>query len=225
MSKKNSLSLFFIFAFCLTFLLGSWQYQRLNWKNDLINNIEKSINSPFLFDRNKIYPELTNIIFPNTFSILNKPIFIQSKTHNGNVGFHLYFPVYIDARLITVINAGWVRDIDKKNSYKLFNLINKNKNLSIYLRNFYKKKPYFTPLNNLKKNEWYYPGVDDLETYFAGDIGLDQYFVLAERSINKYFVNPKTLLRNSHMQYLLTWYLLSLTSLVMLIVSRKSKNG
>ncbi len=59
MSKKNSLSLFFIFAFCLTFLLGTWQYQRLNWKNNLINNIEKSVNKPFSFDEIEIYPELT----------------------------------------------------------------------------------------------------------------------------------------------------------------------
>ena len=221
MSKKNSLSFFFIFAFCLTFLLGTWQYQRLNWKNDLINNIEKSINKPFSFDEIEIYPELTSVILSDNYNISNKPIFIQSKTYNGNVGFHLYFPVYKEGSLMTVINAGWTKSDDQINIDKIFSRIDKKKNLNIYLRNFYKKKPYFTPLNNLKKNEWYYPAINDLEVYFLDKIKLDQYFVIAETSINDYFVNPKTLLRNSHLQYLLTWYLLSLTSLIMLIVSRR----
>jgi len=225
LSKKNSLSLFFIFAFCLTFLLGTWQYQRLNWKNNLINNIEKSVNKPFSFDEIEIYPELTSVILLDNYNISNKPIFIQSKTYNGNVGFHLYFPVYKDSSLMTVINAGWTKSDDQINIDKIFNRIDKKKNLNIYLRNFYKKKPYFTPLNNLKKNEWYYPAISDLEVYFLDKIKLDQYFVIAETSINNYFVNPKTLLRNSHLQYLLTWYLLSLTSLIMLVVSRRKKNG
>ena len=221
MSKKNLLSFFFIFAFCLTFLLGTWQYQRLNWKNDLINNIEKSINKPFSFNEIEIYPELTSVILSDNYYIFNKPIFIQSKTYNGNVGFHLYFPVYKDGSLMTVINAGWTKSDDQINIDKIFSRIDKKKNLNIYLRNFYKKKPYFTPLNNLKKNEWYYPAINDLEVYFLDKIKLDQYFVIAETSINNYFVNPITLLRNSHLQYLLTWYLLSLTSLIMLIVSRR----
>ncbi|MDA1284163.1 MAG: hypothetical protein O3C61_04480 [Proteobacteria bacterium] len=225
MSKKNSLSFVFVFAFCLTFLLGTWQYQRLNWKNDLINNIEKSINEPFSFDEMEIYPELTSVILSDSYKIFNNPIFIQSKTYNGDVGLHLYFPVYKNNNLMTVINAGWTKSDDQINIDKIFNRINKEKNLNIYLRNFYKKKPYFTPLNNLKKNEWYYPGISDLEVYFLDKIKLDQYFVIAEASINHYFVNPKTLLRNSHLQYLLTWYLLSLTSLIMLIISRRKKNG
>ncbi len=225
MSKKNSLSIFFIFAFCLTFILGTWQYKRLSWKNDLVNNIQQSANNPLSFDENIIYPELTGVILPSNFNILNNPIFVGPKTYQGNVGFHLYFPIFRNDDFMTVLNAGWIKNKNQKNIDKIFNDISNTKFNNIYLRDFYKEKPYFTPENNITKNEWFYPGQLDLEVYFSKKIQLGQYFILADISINKYFVNPMTLLRNSHLQYLLTWYLLSLTSLVMLIVNRRNKNG
>ena len=224
MNKKNSLSIFFVFACCLTFLLGTWQYQRLIWKNDLINNVEQSINNPSIFDESIIYPELTGVISSNNFSIQNNPIFVGSKTYQGKNGFHLYFPVFKNTDLITVLNAGWISSTDKENINDIYNQILNTKTYKIYLRNYFIKKPYFTPENNVSKNEWFYPGRPDLENFYQKKIQLDQYFVLAEVSINKYFVNPMNLLRNSHLQYLLTWYLLSFTSLVMLVINRRYKN-
>lgn len=225
MSKKNSLSIFFIFAFCLTFVLGTWQYKRLNWKNDLISNVHQSTNDPSFFNENIIYPELTGVILPSNFYIINNPIFVGSKTYQGNNGLHLYFPIFRNDDFITVLNAGWIKSKDQKNIDQIFDKILNKKSNKIYLRDFYVEKPYFTPENNTDKNEWFYPGQFDLEVYFSKKIQLDQYFVLADVSINKYFVDPLTLLRNSHLQYLLTWYLLSFTSLVMLIVNRRNKNG
>ncbi len=206
-------------------MLGTWQYQRLNWKNNLIKNIEQSVNNPFSFNTNIIYPELTSIILPDSYRTQNNPIFIGYKTYKGNNGFHLYFPIFKDNDFITVLNAGWIKNKDKKNTSNIFNKISNKKYYRAYIRNFYKEKPYFTPQNNLNKNEWFYPDHLDLENYYSKKIQLDQYFVLAEVSVNKYFVNPMTLMRNSHLQYLLTWYLLSLTSLVMLILCRRKKNG
>ena len=188
MNKKNSLSIFFVFACCLTFLLGTWQYQRLIWKNDLINNVEQSINNPSIFDENIMYPELTGVISPNSFSIQNNPIFVGSKTHQGKNGFHLYFPVFKNTDLITVLNVGWISSTDKENINDIYNQILNTKTYKIYLRNYFNKKPYFTPENNVSKNEWFYPGRPDLENFYQKKIQLDQYFVLAEVSINKYFV-------------------------------------
>ena len=170
MNKKNSLSIFFVFACCLTFLLGTWQYHRLIWKNDLINNVEQSINNPSIFDENIMYPELTGVISPNSFSIQNNPIFVGSKTHQGKNGFHLYFPVFKNTDLITVLNAGWISNTEKKNVDNIYNEIFNTKTYKIYLRNYFNKKPYFTPENNLSKNEWFYPGRPDLENFYQKKI-------------------------------------------------------
>ena len=47
--NKSSLTFVFIGISILTFILGSWQLYRLNWKNDLMDNIRNSILNPTLF--------------------------------------------------------------------------------------------------------------------------------------------------------------------------------
>ena len=47
--NKSSLTFVFISISILTFILGSWQLFRLNWKNDLMDNINNSIINPDLF--------------------------------------------------------------------------------------------------------------------------------------------------------------------------------
>ena len=53
--NKSSLTFVFISISILTFILGSWQLFRLNWKNDLMDNINNSIINPDLFSNNNNY--------------------------------------------------------------------------------------------------------------------------------------------------------------------------
>ena len=46
MKHKFLFSLFVIFFICIFIALGSWQLIRLNWKNNLILEIEKSLKKP-----------------------------------------------------------------------------------------------------------------------------------------------------------------------------------
>ena len=50
------------------------------------------------------------------------------------------------------------------------------------------------------------------------------YFVLLDERVNKFIHNPLVFLRNNHLNYSITWFLLSLSSLTMLLIIRK-KNG
>ena len=70
--RHKSITLMFLFIATLTFTLGVWQLYRLNWKTDLIKNIDSSIENPKYFNENKNYEELTSVLLDNKFYIAYK---------------------------------------------------------------------------------------------------------------------------------------------------------
>ena len=91
--NKSSLTFVFIGISILTFILGSWQLYRLNWKNDLMDNIRNSILNPTLFSDDLNYNNLVSVKLDDNYTILNKPIYLESKTFKGKPGYHLILPV------------------------------------------------------------------------------------------------------------------------------------
>ena len=91
--KLRSLTFVFLFISFVTFILGVWQLYRLNWKNDLMENINNSINAPKNFDNNEKYEELITVSLNNEFNFIENPIFLESKTQQGKVGYHAVLPL------------------------------------------------------------------------------------------------------------------------------------
>ena len=114
--KHKSITLVFLFITTLTFTLGVWQLYRLNWKNDLIENIESTIENPEFFEEKKIYNELTSVILNDRFNLINNPIFIESKIFQNKVGYHVLVPILFEDEAFSVLNLGWVPD-KNKNKY------------------------------------------------------------------------------------------------------------
>lgn len=123
--RLRSITYLFLFISLMTFILGVWQLYRLDWKNDLIDNINNSINSPKIFDRNEEYEELITISLNNDFDLIDKPIFLESKTQQGKVGYHAVLPLTYKNNFYSIINLGWVSD---KNPEYIKNIIGKIKN-------------------------------------------------------------------------------------------------
>ena len=61
MKNRSSLTFVFIGISILTCILGSWQLYRLNWKNDLMDNIRNSILNPSLFSGDLNYSNLVSV--------------------------------------------------------------------------------------------------------------------------------------------------------------------
>ena len=109
--KLRSLTFIFLFISFVTFILGVWQLYRLNWKNDLIENINNSINTPKNFDNNEKYEELITVSLNNEFNFIENPIFLESKTQQGKVGYHAVLPLMYNDNFYSVINLGWISDL------------------------------------------------------------------------------------------------------------------
>ena len=219
--NKSSLTFVFISISILTFILGSWQLFRLNWKNDLMDNINNSIINPDLFSNDNKYNNLVSVKLDKNYTILDKPIFIESKTFKGKPGYHLILPLKYNNEIYSVINFGWFKDKDfdqVKNIIKKYLAVN---NAKVYIREFNSDKPFFTPENNLLNNTWYSVNKDDFNQFYKYEFPSKYYFVLLDDRITKYSFNPLVFLRNNHLNYSITWFLLSLSSIIMLLVIRK----
>ena len=92
--------------------LGSWQIIRLNWKNNLIFEIESSLKNPPV--------ELTNTNVENFLKIktsglidLDKQIYLYSLNDTGTPGFEVINPILIND-INYLINRGWIPFEKKK---------------------------------------------------------------------------------------------------------------
>ena len=221
--KHKSITLMFLFITTLTFTLGVWQLYRLNWKNDLIENIESTIENPEFFEEKKIYHELTSVILNNRFNLINNPIFIESKIFQNKVGYHVVVPILIEDIVFSVLNLGWVPDKNINNVNNLIKLFNELDNVRAYIRDFNSNKPLFVPENDIIKNVWFDINKIDMQLFFEEEFNSQYYFVLLDPQI-KFDNNPSSNLMNNHLNYAITWFLLSLSSVAMLIIIRR-KNG
>ena len=219
--NKSSLTFVFIGISILTFILGSWQLFRLNWKNDLMDNISNSIINPDLFSNDNNYDNLVSVKLDKNYSIVDKPIFIESKTFKGKPGYHLILPLKYNNEIYSVINFGWFLD---KDSNQVKNVVKRYLNLNnpkVFIRDFNSEKPFFTPKNDLLNNIWYSVNKNDLNQFYQYKFPSKYYFVLLDDRITKYSFNPLVFLRNNHLNYSITWFLLSLSSIIMLLIIRK----
>ena len=222
--KLKSLTFVFLFISFLTFILGVWQLYRLNWKNDLIENINNSINAPNNFNNNEKYEELITVSLNNDYDFIDNPIFLESKTQLGKVGYHAVLPLTYNDDFYSVINLGWVSDKDPK---KIKNILEKIKNQDsfyVYTRHLMDNKQFFVPENQLDDNIWFSILKSDLERHYKSNFNSRYYFVLFDPRI-KPDINPLAFLRNNHLNYSITWFLLSLSSVIMLLIIRRKSDG
>ena len=126
--------------------LGSWQIIRLNWKNNLISEIESSLKNPPV--------ELTNSNVENYLKIktsglidLDKQIYLYALKDEGTPGFEVINPILIND-INYLINRGWIPP-EKKNS-KEINLFEGNDIIgTLKLQG---RKNIFKPDNDIKEN-------------------------------------------------------------------------
>ena len=218
--KLRSLTFVFLFISFVTFILGVWQLYRLNWKNDLIENINNSINAPKIFDSYEKYEELITISLNNEFELIGNPIFLESKTQQGKVGYHAVLPLTYKDNFYSVINLGWLSDKDPEYINNILEVIKSQDSFYAYTRYLSDKKQIFVPENQPNDNIWFSILKSDLEKYYNSNFNSRYYFVLFDPRI-KPDINPLAFLKNNHLNYSITWFLLSLSSAIMILIIRR----
>ncbi len=214
MKHKFLFSVFTIF-FILVFVgLGTWQIIRLNWKNNLILEIENSLKNPpvELSQSNK---ENFLKIKASGFIDFEKQIYLYNLDDSGTPGFEVINPITIGDEDY-LINRGWI-PFEKKGTEEI-DLINQ-KNIVGTLK-LQGRKNIFKPDNDLKENYWFSLNREDI-LEFTGK-NFSEYIIYLDG--NYQFPKPKKItanISNNHQKYALTWFSLALSILLIYLYFRK----
>ena len=112
--KKTSFTIFVLFSIVLFCSLGTWQIHRLQWKVDLISEINNGLNSEPIFYSNTNIKNYQKVKFSGIFDF-EKQIFLYSLNNKGKPGYDIITPLKINSNEILLINRGWIQKDQKNN--------------------------------------------------------------------------------------------------------------
>ena len=211
---KKTFTLVSIIISLICFSLSIWQVKRLEWKKNLISNIEKAYNSDSI-NINVLSGDLRNFKFKNVYLegifINEKSMFLGPRVNKDQVGYHLITPFLFNDNRYILVNRGWLKKIikikEQKKEYLIKGILKESDIKNI-----------FTPKNNMEENLWFYISTKQMSE-FSGIKLVDNIFadlIESNPSDKLTIINssiPKIV--NNHLQYAVTWAILGLLFLVM----------
>ena len=215
--KKPFLFSIFVFTFITLFCaLGTWQIHRLQWKQDLINQINEGLNStPLKYSKN-IKNNYQRVILQGKYDFKNQ-IFLYSLNEKGQPGFDIITPFETTEEEYVLINRGWINK-EMKNNSKI-NLVNKKKIVGLLKK--IEKKNIFKPDNDIKKNIWFFIDLNKIQE-ITGRNFINSIVFLEDKTIN--LPSPKKItieVPNNHLKYAITWYSISISILFYFLYFRR----
>ena len=193
--------------------LGTWQVQRLEWKNDLIASFEQRSSAPPiefpLADEVTAELEFRRLRLVGRFDH-SRETFMTGRTYEGNAGFHIVTPFTLRDGRIVLVNRGWVSETYRDPEKRPFTLVEGEVTLDAILR-FPGKKGYFVPENEAGNGFWF----TLVPAQIVAHLGLSSQAVtsvyaatIRTGDVVKLPIAARTKLnlRNSHLSYAVTWY-------------------
>lgn len=205
-------------AFALLIALGTWQVQRLHWKNALEAQIAERIEAqPLPLAEMEVRYRATGdvdywpVTLSGTFQHDGERHFFA--TWEGQSGFYVYTPLRLDDGRYVLVNRGFVPYDLKDASTRPAGQVEGAVTVTGLARNPLTEKPgSLVPDNDLAKNVFYWKDRDAM----AATAGLPQgavvlpFFVDADKAANPggLPVGGVTMIDmpNNHLQYAVTWY-------------------
>ena len=214
MKNKFLFSVFVYFIILVLLSLGSWQLYRLNWKLNLLSEIDSSLrNDPVEFSK----VDKKNYLRIKTSGIVdfNKQIYLYNLNESGKPGFEVINPIIINNENY-LINRGWI-PFDKKDKPEI-NLINE-RNIIGTLKLQHKAST-FKPENDINKNYWFTLNREDIFKYTGKKFSDYIIYLNGDYKLPK----PKVItanISNNHKKYAITWFSMAISILLIYLYFRK----
>ncbi len=220
-------------AVMVALALGSWQVQRLAWKNALIAERQAQREAPALarlpgdFDPAK--HEFRRVAVQGRFRH-DKELYLAARSMNGNAGYHVLTPLELtDGQEHILVNRGWVPLARKEPETRAPGQAEGIASVAGYLRRPV-ERGWFVPDNLPQRNFWFTIDIGAMAT--AKDIsGLKPYVLEADAAPNRggFPIGGVTRfeLSNEHLQYAITWYAMAVIGVAVYVLyhRRRARGG
>jgi surfeit locus 1 family protein len=214
LKNKFLFSVFVYFIILVLISLGSWQLYRLDWKLNLISEINNSLkNDPV---------ELTKSNKKNYLRIktsgtvdFDKQVYLYNLNDSGKPGFEVINPILIGNENY-LINRGWI-PFDKKNKAEINTL---DTNAIIGTLKTQSKANSFKPDNDINENYWFTLNRDDIFSYTGKNFSEYIIYLNGDYKAPK----PKVItanISNNHKKYAITWFSMAISILLIYLYFRK----
>ncbi len=227
-----------LIALAILISLGTWQVERLYWKEGLLADIAARRNAaPLqLADIEQMLSSGTDIEYrPVTVTgryVNNKERHFLA-TWRGEAGFYIYTPLELADGRYLFVNRGFVPYENKEPEMRMQGQLTGEQSVTGLARNRLSGKPsWVVPDNDIAKNIFYWKDIDAMASSDGFDVSkVVPFFVDADST-----PNPKGFpiggvteidLPNNHLEYAFTWYGLAAVLVVVVALSwfRKSNKA
>ncbi|PFH62513.1 hypothetical protein XA68_13252 [Ophiocordyceps unilateralis] len=209
------------------FALGTWQVQRLRWKSDLIAKLEdrlvrQPLPLPPHVDPSAIDDFDYRRVVASGYFRHDQEMLIGPRLRDGQDGFLVITPLEREDASTVLVNRGWISKKRCHQRSRPESLTTGLVTVEGLLRKPWKKNM-FTPHNQPEKGMFHFPDVLQMaaltgsqpvwiestsEHEFLKLVDLESRGIPIGRS-------AEVTLRNNHVQYIFTWYSLSLATSIM----------
>ena len=214
MRHKFLFSIFVFFFISIFIALGSWQLVRLNWKLDLIEQIQSSLKDEPININNTVLKNYLRIKAIGTVDFENQ-IYLYNLNEKGEPGFEVINPIKINNENY-LLNRGWI-PFNKKNE-KEINIINENNIIGILRKQI--KANMFKPKNDILNNYWFTLNRQDLYK-LTGEKFSPYIIYLSSKSELPKAKMITANISNNHKKYAITWFSLAISILLIYLYFRK----
>ena len=214
MKNKFLFSVFVYFIILTLLSLGFWQIYRLNWKLELIEQIENSLKTDTV--------ELSNIEKKNFLRIktsgdidFDKQIYLYNLNDAGKPGFEVINPIKIGDENY-LVNRGWI-PFEKKDLPEI-NLVDQNQIVGTLM--LQTKPSTFKPENDIEKNYWFTLDREDILKFTGRNFSEYVIYLNGDYKIPK----PRVItakISNNHKKYAITWFSMAISILLIYLYFRK----
>ncbi len=209
-------------TFCILVGLGTWQLQRLTWKEGIIAERQAKLAlAPLQISKLlSAKPEAFRRVVVSGRFLHDKEIFVGPRSFRGRPGWQVVTPLEHASGEIVLIDRGWIPEARKIATKR--NAAQKREVVSIVgTAGWPRKLNYFEHANDPQKNQWFRVS----PTAMAEKLNLkhvSSYWVVADASSNPGGFpiggGGIRMPTNNHMQYVVTWYGMALGLLVLSLV-------
>jgi surfeit locus 1 family protein len=205
-------------AVILAIGLGTWQIDRLFWKQGLIAERESAVAAdpvslPDRFVREAHH--FRRVRVTGTY-LHDAEMYLAARSMRGNIGYHIVTPMRLEDGRTILVNRGWVPQARKRPELRAAGQVEGAVTITGILR---APPPagYFTPDNEPERNIWFSVDLDAMARHAGVDTFNGLYVEVQESAHNGPYPlagQTRIELPNNHLQYVITWYAVAIGAIV-----------